>query len=213
MMNDNSQTLLTLFERYATLTTYCDQAFAAAADRYAAQMRCASGCASCCRLETVVPLEAALIAAYLAVVPLDFDCAADDAAAPECVFLTADAACAIYPVRPLICRTHGMVIQYPDQEEWDACPLNFTDVPLNQIEPHYVLHAEAVTTNLLRLNLAFCMIAGETDSAGERIRLHDILHSSYPLPPFFSTLMEPNDGLTRQIVEAVTQRVAFPQRR
>lgn len=212
-MNDTNQTLLTLFDRYATLAAYCDQAFAAAADRYAAQMQCAKGCAACCRLETVVPLEAALIAAYLAVVPLDVDRADDDADALECAFLKADAACAIYPARPLICRTHGMPMQYPDQAERDACPLNFSAFSLDQIEPQYVLSTETVTTNLMRLNLALCMIAGDAEFAGERIRLSDLRDAPRPLPPFSSTAILSDAELTRRIVEAVTRRGAWPQRR
>ena len=211
-MNDTNETLLTLFERYATLTAYCDQAFAAAFDRYHAQMQCAKGCASCCRLETVAPLEALIITAYLKDVPLRHAPARDESF-PSCALLTDDGMCAIYPARPLICRTHGMVIQYPDQEEWDACPLNFTDAPLNQIEPQYVLHAEAVTTNLLRLNLACCMIAGDAEFAGERIRLSDLRDSPRPLPPLLSTVIASDAELTRRIVEAVTRRGAWPQRR
>ena len=109
--------------------------------------------------------------------------------------------CAIYPARPLICRTHGMAIQYPDQEEWDACPLNFIDAPLNQIDSQYVLHAEAVTTNLLRLNLAFCMIAGNAELAGERVRLRDLRASA--LPPFLADWLTANPELVRQLGERV----------
>ena len=211
-MNDTNQTLLTLFERYATLTAYCDQAFAAAVDRYAAQMRCAKGCASCCQLETVAPLEAVIIAAYLRNFPLT-QVPASDEASPACALLTADGICAIYPARPLICRTHGMPMQYPDQAERDACPLNFLAFPLDQIEPPYVLHIETITTNLMRLNLALCMIAGDAEFAGERIRLYDLLHSPHPLPPFLSTAIVSDAEPTRQMVEAATRRGAWPQRR
>ena len=197
-MNNTNQTLLTLFERYATLTAYCEQAFAAAADRYAAQMQCAKGCASCCRLETVAPLEAVVIAAYLRNFPLT-QAPASDESSPACVFLTADGMCAIYPVRPLICRTHGMVIQYPDQEELDACPLNFSAFPLDQIEPQYVLHVETITTNLMRLNLALCMIVGNAEFAGERIRLSDLRDSSRPLPPFLSKMIASHAELFRKM--------------
>ena len=199
--NESSQIMITVFERYATLTAYCDQWFANVVGEYQAQMQCAKGCASCCRLETVVPLEAVLIAIYVDTLPIQRS-VRDELSADECVFLTPDAACAIYPVRPLICRTHGLPIQYPDREERDACPLNFLDVSLEQIAPQDVLSIEPVTVNLLRLNLALCMIAGDADAAGERIHLRDILVRANPLPSHVSHVIESNRRLFQHILKA-----------
>ncbi|GAK51570.1 hypothetical protein U14_02815 [Candidatus Moduliflexus flocculans] len=199
--NESNQPIITVFERYATLAAYCDQWFANVVGEYQTQMRCAQGCALCCRLETVVPLEAALIAAYVEALPPQH-AVKDDFSADECVFLASDATCAIYPVRPLICRTHGMPLQYPDREERDACPLNFSDIPLEQIAPQYVLSIEPVTVNLLRLNLALCMSAGNADAAGERIYLRDILVRANPLPSHILHVIESNRRLFQHVLKA-----------
>ena len=57
--------LITLVTQYQKLCQYCDEVFAAILEVFRAQMRCAKGCAACCILETVVPLEAYVIASYL----------------------------------------------------------------------------------------------------------------------------------------------------
>lgn len=182
-----------LMAQYAALCRYCDQAFAAALGRYPDHMQCANGCASCCILETVAPLEAAVIAAHLAaagppVMPAR--------AAHQCVFLDRAASCAVYPVRPIICRTHGMPLQYPEMETLDICPLNFSDQHPLDIEPQYALDAERIAANLLRLNLAFCMLMGSREAAGERIPLADLLAPSQHRFPILSRFLE--SGLARE---------------
>ena len=179
----------TLIAQYAALCRYCDQAFAAARRRYPDQMRCAKGCAACCILETVVPLEAVMIAEYLASRahsrPMP-----DEAAADQCAWLDQAASCRIYPARPIICRTHGLPLRYPDQLDPDICPLNLLETFSRDIDPQCVLDAERITTNLLRLNVAFCMLIGSGEAAGERISLRDLLapsqHRSHILSRFLA---------------------------
>jgi Fe-S-cluster containining protein len=122
-------------------------------------------------LETVAPLEAFMIGEYLKSLP-DFELPPPSGASGEipCVFLR-DEVCTIYPARPIICRTHGLPLIYPNQQEMEVCQLNFTDVDITTIEPQYLLNAESITENLMRLNLAFCILTGEPDRAGERIPL------------------------------------------
>lgn len=100
-----------------------------------------------------------------------------------CVFLVNDE-CAIYPVRPIICRTHGLPIKYPDRQEIDACPLNFTGIEFESIDPQYVFDTESITDNLIRLNLAFSMLTRQIDDAGKRIPLTRLLTEYYPLEEF-----------------------------
>jgi Fe-S-cluster containining protein len=180
MMNETSR-FSTLITQYKTLGQYCDNAFAATFHAYRAHMHCVKGCASCCLLETVVPLEAYVIDLYLQ--SLGSSVATFSTKHPEyrgekCVFLDSNA-CTIYPVRPIICRTHGMPILYPDQEGIDVCPLNFSQYDFASLDPKHLLDAGVITENLMRLNLAFCIMTGQTETANERIPLHSIRPGEY----------------------------------
>ena len=90
-----------------------------------------------------------------------------------CVFLCKDV-CTIYPARPIICRTHGLPLIYPEQEAMEVCQLNFAEIDITTFDPQYLLDAESITENLMRLNLAFCMLTESPDRAGERIPLDQI---------------------------------------
>lgn len=168
----------TLLTQYRTLCRYCDQVFAATAEALRPHIRCAKGCDACCTLESVVPLEAHVIAAYLDAHPIEPP-PAPPVASPDdrtpCVFLRQHA-CAIYPVRPIICRTHGLPLRYPDQPGIDACPLNCTDLDLTALDPQFVLDMGHVTDNLIRLNLAFAVLTNQPpDTAGERVALQRLM--------------------------------------
>ncbi len=76
-------------------------------------------CPSRCRLQRVLPLEAEAIRRYLR---RDADGRELLSAAArrgghskcrECVFLTERDACAVYPVRPLVCRSAGLPRHHP----------------------------------------------------------------------------------------------------
>ncbi|UJR82022.1 YkgJ family cysteine cluster protein [Sandaracinus amylolyticus] len=110
-----------------------------------ASMACRAGCSACCHAElSVCDVEAALVREGLAVL--------DDAARAHiaervdvhdgrCVMLDHEGRCAIYDARPLVCRTQGLPLRYPDGVIPEAaimargkganggaltwCPLNF----------------------------------------------------------------------------------------
>jgi uncharacterized protein len=167
-----------VIQQYQTLCRYCDDVFAATFARFQSEMRCARGCASCCVLETVAPLEAFIIESYLHNAPnVGANRSADQLETDDsnCVFLR-DNACAIYPVRPIICRTHGLPLLYEERQEIEVCPLNFTEVDLAALDPQFFLDAEAITDNLMRLNLAFSILTGTTERAGERVALRELRH-------------------------------------
>jgi hypothetical protein len=163
--------LSTVFSQYQRLCRYCDDTFAATQRAFQPHMQCSKGCASCCVLETIVPLEAHVIASQL--VASDFPRVPEEHISQKekhCIFLDQHE-CAIYAVRPIICRTHGLPIQYPDRQEIDACPLNFVSLDLATLDSQWILVAETITSNLMRLNLAFCMLIQRPEIAGERIPL------------------------------------------
>ena len=68
-----------------------------------------------------------------------------------CDHLDARGLCRIYGARPLICRTHGMLIL--SEEGLDHCPWNFQD--LEEVDESLVFRLENLHETLLRLNLSF----------------------------------------------------------
>lgn len=144
---------------YAALAARIDAFFAAVLARHRSVMHCQSGCAGCCQAGlSVSPLEAAVIREYLEGLPaaerqhiasraqvggtaqLQPD---GDPGEHRCVFLDEAERCAIYPARPLVCRSQGLPLAYaPDLVPAEAlrfrardgravvvCPLNFSAPP------------------------------------------------------------------------------------
>ncbi len=94
------------------------RAFLSGAAAVGSALECPPGCGSCCEpfVPDILPSEAALIAAWLleSAPELARETAAwtavDSPAVPPCPFLRRSgngARCAIYPVRPLVCRLFG----------------------------------------------------------------------------------------------------------
>lgn len=111
------------------VTHKADQFFEQVQSRHAAQMQCATGCADCCRQDlSVLVVEAVAILAALDEIPPDRRTQLGQRG--PCALLLQER-CTVYPMRPLICRTHGLPIRY-DQSDVDeadtlsCCQLNFT---------------------------------------------------------------------------------------
>lgn len=128
------------FARYRTLVEKVDAHAERAISSLGDGMRCALGCTACCRQDLRVSrVEADHIVDHLrrtgrelptsdaARGPLDdhdaFEALVDSRA--PCVFLGPGGACAIYEVRPIICRSHGLPVRIDGMT--DACPLNFVE--------------------------------------------------------------------------------------
>lgn len=140
-------------------------------ERRAADVACRAGCSACCHAQlTVCDVEAALARESLRAL----DEAARDRLAARltepradrdpCVMLELDGRCAIYEGRPLVCRTQGLPLRYPegvipvdavlarargtgDPVTW--CPLNFERAAPG---PEDVLDAERVDAMLALSN-------------------------------------------------------------
>lgn len=141
-------------------------------------MECRAGCTGCCQVQlTVSPVEASAIRDHLASLPAEPRAALATRAASRrpdrpdapCVMLGDDGRCAIYPARPLICRTQGLPLLYESDllpaeavlgrtERGDVtwCPLNFTHAPP---EAEDVLDADRIDQMLALVNRRF--VAGE----------------------------------------------------
>lgn len=125
---------------YAALREKVD-GFAARAEAAQAEwLRCRAGCDGCCRLRrTAWAVEIDALRLYLTTLPAERRAAlaarrADPpvAAGERCVYLDADGRCAVYPARPLICRTHGPALRLPDGSlAW--CGLNFDGMTVAEV--------------------------------------------------------------------------------
>jgi Fe-S-cluster containining protein len=159
----------TLFGQYQILIDYCDRFFD---DTFAAnpeQMKCGKGCSACCLLQSVNELETEVISRWLAGNPLPGGAGKEG----YCPFLRDDA-CSIYPARPLICRTHGLLVSDENGAVNRTCDLNFTEEIPHEFNGRFVFKAAQITENLMRLNMAYCILSGRDHENPRRILLRDL---------------------------------------
>ena len=155
--------------KYAQLVAKVDTKFNAIHQQHRADMQCGKGCAACCKPGlTVSSVEAAAIKDYVSQhsevrAQLDALDALTDAAsrANGCALLTKDGGCSIYPVRPLVCRSHGAPLKWREKESAlrDVCPLNFTENSLEQIADSDFIDLDTLNTLLALINGAFSQSA------------------------------------------------------
>ncbi len=121
-------------ERYRELCGKVDDFFDRVRARHGDEMQCVAGCHGCCQGGlSVTTVEAEEIRAAVAGLSADARERASARAAAEdgtrCAALEQDGRCAIYPVRPLVCRSHGLPIRMASDRGLpvvSACQLNFT---------------------------------------------------------------------------------------
>ena len=140
----------------------------AARARRAASMACRAGCSACCHAKlTVCDVEAAVVREGVAALEPEARArlAGRAGRSPDrCVMLEDDGRCAIYASRPLVCRTQGLALRYPEgtipvdavlargrggSDALTWCPLNFRDAPPRAED---VLDAERVDAMLALSN-------------------------------------------------------------
>jgi Fe-S-cluster containining protein len=142
--------------RYRELTAKVDAFFSRTFDRHGSDMRCGSGCADCCHTRlTVTQVEADAIRAHVAALA-DRDrltlvtraAGADDG---RCAALTDDDRCAIYPARPIVCRSHGAPIRMREGSlpVVRSCFRNFTTITP---DPDCILDQSTLSTLVLAVD-------------------------------------------------------------
>ena len=140
--------LLTPWRQVATkVDTFVDHV----EDAYRKEMRCAAGCAACCQqdLTVLLPEAIALIAAIEGLPPDIRNTLARAGArpsAPPCAFLDDAGRCRIYPLRPIVCRSHGIPIR--QDQDVAVCSLNFQGADADTYPPDATLNASIITAAL-----------------------------------------------------------------
>lgn len=166
--------------RYAELTAKVDAFFDRVAERHAADLQCATGCADCCHVRlTITEVEADAIRADLAGWSVERRAALRaqlaSARADRCVALDAADRCAIYASRPLVCRSHGVPIRLrvDSLPVIQACFRNFTAGGPAAAAADCVLDQTTLSTVLLAIDRAEASARGR--AAGARVELAALL--------------------------------------
>ena len=86
-----------------------------------------------------------------------------------------DDLCLLYPVRPVICRTHGLPVLVRTEEGAgvDVCPLNFTEGQTP--DSRYILDLDQLNTTLASINELFVKQAFDEGAIPERFLLAEAL--------------------------------------
>lgn len=139
--------------------------------KYQQMLACKAGCDMCCHQDlTVFPVEAQRVADYVATLDPDVRKRAWIRAqrGEHCAFLL-DGLCAVYPVRPTICRTHGLPVWV--ESHADCCPLNFPDGSLSEVPKSDLLDVERLNMVLAAVEMARAKAEG---TGSDRVRLADL---------------------------------------
>jgi len=177
------------FAAYELLVRRIDAHSERVTRQYTDQFSCSAGCSSCCyRQLTVFPVEAERIRRWVeeqgGLAPYEPDQALAvghpalllAVEEPACKFLDAAGRCRIYPVRPVLCRTHGLPLAIDDGEGavyGDVCPLNFAEGEgLAAVPAEDFLSLEVVNTTLVTLNARF--VAGGNGGSDVRVALAEL---------------------------------------
>jgi Fe-S-cluster containining protein len=174
-------TIVKILDNYDKLCAYCDGFFSSIHSMYTDDMRCAKGCSACCKLHSVCALEAFLIARHRAVqrsrMPPQSKA---DLRRHACAMLKKNG-CVVYAARPIICRTHGLAISTDKRKTvCPTCALNFIKRDVRLLPKPHVFDSAAVTDNLMRLNLAFCMASGHPALAAKRFTMEQVIFGRLP---------------------------------
>lgn len=150
--------LETAIEDYGRLCRQIDDRIACLEAMHRGHLACRTGCCDCCVNLTVFAVELYAIAGQLAesgAGRMDFDPRA------SCGWLE-DGLCRIYPLRPIICRTHGLPVAVPQEDgsarkEVSFCPLNFSrmDSDVYSFGPDNTLDLADLNERLCQINADF----------------------------------------------------------
>jgi len=172
--------------RYRELTVKVDGFFARVRERHGADMRCGSGCDSCCRTRlTITGVEADALRAHVAAMePAARARLAEVAHRPfdprdmRCAALEDDGRCLVYDARPIICRSHGAPVRLYGEADGRripmvvACTKNFPAGP-EKADADCILDQETLSATLVAIDHVDADERGR--ERGERVDLATLL--------------------------------------
>ena len=172
--------------RYRELTAKVDAFFARVRTRHAADMKCGSGCDSCCRTRlTITGVEAEALRAHVAAMPAPERARLREVARRpfdprdmRCAALEDDGRCLVYDGRPIVCRSHGVPIRFHGEADGkrfpivDSCPLNFVAGP-QHADKDCILDQETLSATLIAIDHEDADARGR--ARGERIDLASLV--------------------------------------
>jgi Fe-S-cluster containining protein len=167
-------------EEYRSLRSRINEEIRKLEGLHGADIACHQGCAGCCVNLTVFPVEFfAILKDLKETHKLKKDFLFDESA--SCGFLNEEGLCRIYPLRPIICRTHGLPILFlnDSQEEpvWEVsfCELNFRNKTGIEFTEDTLLDIEIVNAELNRINDQFISsLSGNKYYPQQRIQLKEL---------------------------------------
>lgn len=120
---------------------------------FSSKMKCKPGCFTCCATKlTVTKLEAEAISEFIEEQKLELPSEAHHK--NLCMNLNSEGRCLIYPVRPIVCRSHGLPLDYKEGagKVRTVCPKNFQGEKISNLELTDVLNMDTVNILLGMLN-------------------------------------------------------------
>ncbi len=176
----NRTTIQQILSQYAVQKNYCDMLWNRTFTGYSSHMQCRKGCSQCCILQSVNILEAYIIFRNINEEhPKDFTRFSNT---DFCVFLSSSGDCTIYQSRPLLCRTHGLLLKSSEfiGNIARSCELNFIG---NEEHPDGAdVNINSLSVNTEKLCCVFALAAGDLHLSSIRIRLEDIRSGSIHEP-------------------------------
>jgi Fe-S-cluster containining protein len=174
-----------IISNYEKICCYGEKFWKKTKEKYPTGLKCSRGCSACCELQSVNYLEGFVIAEYCKHHGEPARPPTLSPAGTACAFLSNDQ-CRIYHARPLICRTHGLLLKSRKFSERivSSCLFNFTAVDHAAIDDDDALDTDIVTLNLAKLNAAFCLYHGNVKKAEKRIALRDLASGKIGRPWF-----------------------------
>lgn len=149
--------------------------------QYGGLMDCRKGCCACCRHISVFPVEAVAMMDSISKLPTAILACLeqyDEIRLIECPLLS-EGECLIYPVRPVICRTHGfpLLTVESDKPVISCCPQNFQNV--SPIPSQAMIDLEPLNRMLVAINALFLKEWPPNSWPTARIQLVDVIRSAY----------------------------------
>jgi len=188
--------MTTPYAMYRQLVARVEAFGQAIRERYAAQLMCHAGCDHCCYQDfTVFPVEAYHLAQAIAALSSDerqrlqerlqqaeHTLPIADATQP-CILLH-EGRCSVYNSRPLICRIQGFpvfsnMIERPDGDQRDCCPLNFSTMSLSDVESAAIFNLDLVNQTLAAIHHLYTQDTGQGgDQRQARVNLSQVVRSA-----------------------------------